>query len=60
MQETGADAVVPVEMTSFHERKVDIELPDEVIIFSSVESGAYIRKRGEDFKRGQKHFARRA
>ena len=50
----GADAVVPVEETDFNNRAAGAELPDKVKIYKAVKSGTYIRKRGDDIKKGQK------
>ncbi len=49
----GADAVVPVEDTSFDNRDAGTPAPDEVGILRSVRPGDYVRPRGEDLRAGQ-------
>lgn len=49
----GADAVVPVEDTSFDNRDAGTPPPDEVQIFKSAKSGANVRPRGMDLRAGE-------
>lgn len=49
----GADAVVPVEDTDVAERGADAALPQSVQVRRAVESGAFVRPIGEDFRQGQ-------
>ena len=48
----GADAVIPVEDTDVPAPYTDAPLPSEVKVIRSLESGAYVRPRGEDFAAG--------
>lgn len=48
----GADAVVPVEATDFHERRPGNPVPEFVRVFKPVQRGDYIRRRGEDVRTG--------
>jgi molybdopterin molybdotransferase len=49
----GADAVVPVEDTSFSDRAAGTPAPDEVQIFKPVKRGWNIRPRGMDIRSGE-------
>jgi molybdopterin molybdotransferase len=49
----GADAVVPVENTDFNYRQPGLEAPESVKIFAPEESGANIRRRGDDVRMGE-------
>jgi molybdopterin molybdotransferase len=49
----GADAVVPVEDTSFNDRDAGTPAPDEVQIFKSVKAGWNVRPRGMDIRAGE-------
>lgn len=46
------DSVVPVEETDFDGREPGSEAPDFVKIFKAVESGGYIRRKGQDVNAG--------
>jgi molybdopterin molybdotransferase len=48
----GADAVIPVEDTSDPRPMSGKSLPERVEIWRSVESGAYVRRSGQDVRRG--------
>jgi len=49
----GADAVIPVEETNFHERAPGTRAPESVLVYKAVRSGDYIRARGTDVQTGQ-------
>ena len=49
----GADAVVPVEETSFNDRAAGTPPPDEVQIFKPAQPGRNIRPRGMDIRSGE-------
>lgn len=49
----GADSVVPVEDTNFHDRSSGTAAPEEVQIFKSVKSGGNVRRRGMDILSGE-------
>lgn len=49
----GADAVVPVEQTGFHERAPGTPAPESVSIHAPAGPGAYVRVRGMDVRSGQ-------
>lgn len=49
---TGADAVVPVELTTDPRPMSGSALPDEVLITSPVQPGDYIRQSGQDVRAG--------
>ena len=49
----GADSVVPVEMTNHSFISKDIEQENIVEVFSEVRQGDFIRKQGEDIKKGE-------
>jgi len=48
----GADAVVPVEQTDFNFRDPEAPLPERVEVKAGVDSGQYVRPRGQDFPAG--------
>jgi molybdopterin molybdotransferase len=48
----GADAVVPVEETDFHDRSAGTIAPEEVRIFKSKNVGSNVRSRGMDLHAG--------
>ncbi|HET6447210.1 MAG TPA: gephyrin-like molybdotransferase Glp [candidate division Zixibacteria bacterium] len=48
----GADAVIPVELTSEPWRQSVRPLPDQIDVRGSVDSGGYIRWPGEDVRKG--------
>jgi molybdopterin molybdotransferase len=50
----GAEAVIPVEDTSFNERQPGAEAPAQVEIFRSSLPGENIRPRGQDIQKGSK------
>jgi molybdopterin molybdotransferase len=50
---SGADAVVMVEETDFHQRAVGEAAPRNVMIFKPVQVGENVRKQGTDSKAGQ-------
>jgi molybdopterin molybdotransferase len=50
---TGADAVVMVEDTNFHQRAAGEAAPRDVTIYKAVRTGENVRKQGADIKRGQ-------
>ena len=49
----GADAIVPVEETDFHERAPGTPAPDSVTIYKAIRTGEYVRARGMDVQTGQ-------
>jgi len=49
----GADAVIPVEETDFHDRSPGTPAPEKVTIYKSVQSGDYVRGQGTDVLAGQ-------
>ncbi len=49
----GADAIVPVEQTNEQYRAAERPLPEQILIYGSVEPGAYVRHIGEDIQAGQ-------
>ncbi|MDZ4159654.1 MAG: molybdopterin molybdotransferase MoeA, partial [Anaerolineaceae bacterium] len=49
----GADAVVPIEETSSANDNNNLKIPDQVKVFRPVESGAFVRPRGQDVQIGQ-------
>ena len=49
---TGADAVIPVELTNHNQRKPGGAMPASVQIFSPIKVGANIRTRGQDLRAG--------
>jgi molybdopterin molybdotransferase len=49
----GADAVIPVEDTDFQERQPGTPAPNNVQVFKSIESGDFVRPRGQDVRAGQ-------
>ncbi len=49
----GADAIIPVEDTDASFNAADSSLQAEVAVLRSVESGAYVRPKGEDIAAGQ-------
>jgi molybdopterin molybdotransferase len=48
----GADAVIPVEDTDFHDHSAGTQAPNEVQIFKAVKPGDNVRKRGMDLHTG--------
>jgi len=48
----GADSVVPVEDTNFHDRSAGTIAPDEVQILHPVKNGSNVRTRGMDIRAG--------
>ncbi len=49
----GADAVIPVEETDFHDRSPGTLAPEKVTVFKSLSAGDYVRKQGTDVQIGQ-------
>jgi len=49
----GADAVVPVEDTSFNDREAGTPVPDEIQVFQPAKPGWNIRPRGTDILSGE-------
>ena len=49
----GADAVIPVEETDFHERTPGTPAPKTVTIYKTLKAGDYVRGRGTDVQTGQ-------
>jgi molybdopterin molybdotransferase len=49
----GADSVVPVEDTDDPGPQVGVDLPDRIEIYRAIEKGAYVRKAGQDVRRGR-------
>jgi len=49
---TGANAVVPVELTDFNFRQVGLPPPAQIQVYRQVETGANIRRSGEDIEPG--------
>lgn len=49
----GADCVVPVEDTDFHQRQAGTVAPDKVRIFKALSTGANVRPAGQDLRHGQ-------
>lgn len=49
----GADAVIPVEDTNEPWRDAERPLPDEILVYRSVQPGDYVRHIGEDIQAGQ-------
>ena len=52
----GADAIVPVEQTDFHNRMAGIAAPEHVLIYSAVMPGDYVRPPGQDVSLGEQLF----
>jgi molybdopterin molybdotransferase len=51
---SGADAVIPVENTNAEAAQPGLPASPEILIYRSVDPGAYIRQAGEDIQSGQK------
>ncbi len=49
----GADAVIPVEETDFHERAPGTPAPKTVAIYKALRAGDYVRAQGTDVQTGQ-------
>ncbi len=49
----GADSVVPVEDTNFHDRSAGTTAPEEVQIFQKIKPGSNVRSRGMDIIAGE-------
>jgi molybdopterin molybdotransferase len=49
----GADAVIPVEDSDFHDRSAGVPAPDQVTLFRVVTPGENVRPRGMDLHAGQ-------
>ncbi len=54
----GADAVLPVEDTSFPYRDPAAPLPDEITFYRFPNAGENVRPRGQDVRKGQKLISR--
>ncbi len=50
---SGADAVIPVEETDFHERAPGTPAPPTVTVYKPIKAGDYIRAKGSDIQIGQ-------
>ena len=48
----GADAVIPVEDTDFHDREAGAPAPVQVTLFKSIKPGENVRPRGMDLRAG--------
>ena len=48
----GADSVIPVEFTNFVFAKSALNIPGKVEIYKPVKPGDFVRKRGDDVKKG--------
>ena len=48
----GADSVVPVEDTDFHDRSSGTSAPEQVQVFAGVKPGSNVRRRGMDIHAG--------
>ncbi len=53
----GADAVIPVELTSFSDRYNQAELPASVEIYQPIQAGENVRPAGQDIQKGQLVFS---
>ncbi len=53
----GADAVIPVEATDFQVRDAGAPAPERVGVLSSLDSGDYVRPRGQDVSKGEQVLA---
>ena len=49
---TGANAVVPVELTNFNFRQTVLSAPSQFLVYQPIQTGANIRRRGEDIPAG--------
>ena len=49
----GADAVVPLEETDFHERSPGTPAPETVRVYKALQTGDYVRAQGSDVQTGQ-------
>jgi len=49
----GADAVIPVEETDFHDRSPGTPAPKSVTIYKALSAGDYVRAQGTDVQTGQ-------
>ncbi len=49
----GADTVIPVEDTDFHDRSPGTSAPEEVTVYKSLSAGDYVRGQGTDVQIGQ-------
>jgi molybdopterin molybdotransferase len=49
----GADAVIPVEETDFHDRSPGTPAPKTVAVYKSLKAGDYVRAQGSDVQKGQ-------
>ena len=49
----GADAVIPVEETDFHDRNPGTPAPETVSVYKTLKSGDYVRGQGTDVQIGQ-------
>jgi molybdopterin molybdotransferase len=49
----GADAVIPVEETDFHDRSPGTAAPETVTVFKALTAGDYVRGQGTDVQTGQ-------
>jgi molybdopterin molybdotransferase len=49
----GADAVIPVEETDFHDRSPGTPAPKTVAVYKAVQAGDYVRTQGTDVQAGQ-------
>lgn len=54
----GADSIVPIELTTNPEALTDKSLQDTVLVTASVQSGAYVRKAGQDVRTGSNVLSR--
>ncbi len=50
---SGAELVIPVEVTNFNYRQVDLPKPEQVEIYQQAAPGANIRPAGEDLRQGE-------
>ncbi|MEK6222050.1 MAG: molybdopterin molybdotransferase MoeA [Chloroflexota bacterium] len=49
----GADCVIPVEATDHDYQEENSSLPESIRIYKKLNSGDYVRNKGEDFKKGE-------
>jgi molybdopterin molybdotransferase len=54
----GADAVVPVEFTSYSDRYAQQILMDNIHVYKPVKPGDYVRPKGQDIQKGEKIFSK--
>lgn len=55
---SGADAVVPVELTNFSDRYAQQILMENILVYKPVKPGDYLRPKGQDIQKGEKIFSK--